>query len=128
MRLLLDTHILLWMALDSPRLKTKARRLLDGPENMLLFSAASILEIVIKNRIARATFAVDPLVFRQGLLGRRFGELAITSVHAAATESLPLLHNDPFDRLLIAQAAIEGLALVTSDKAILQYPGSILGV
>ena len=128
MRLLLDTHILLWMALDSPRLKTKARLLLNDPENILLFSAASIWEIAIKNRIARSTFAVDPLVFRQSLLGRRFGELAITSVHAAATESLPMLHNDPFDRLLIAQAASEGLVLVTSDKAVLQYPGSIRGV
>jgi PIN domain nuclease of toxin-antitoxin system len=124
-RLLLDTHVLLWATMNSPKLAAPARRLLNDPDNELLFSAVSIWEIAIKNRLGRPHFMVDPLVLRNGLLSSKYGELAITSVHGAATESLPLLHHDPFDRLLIAQATSEGLVLLTSDKDILRYPGPI---
>ena len=125
MKLLLDTHVLLWTAGQPERLSTAARRLVSDVRNELLFSAASLWEIAIKGTLGRDDFAVDARVLRRGLLDNGYSELPVTGPHALGTAALPLLHKDPFDRLLLAQAHVEGLTLVTSDKVVAQYPGTV---
>jgi PIN domain nuclease of toxin-antitoxin system len=120
--LLLDTHILLWMADDADRLPAAARKLVGDRGNDLFFSAISICEIAIKSALGRVDFQVDARLFRRGLLAEGYTELPVTGEHGAAVASLPLLHKDPFDRILIAQAIVEGLPLVTSDPVIARYP------
>ena len=93
-----------------------------------MFSAASIWEIAIKRGLGRADFRADPRLLRRGLLDNCYAELPVTSAHAAALDSLPPLHKDPFDRILIAQATIEGVTLLTSDPRVARYPGPIRGV
>lgn len=122
MKLLLDTHLLLWAAGTPDRLSTAARRLLEDPQNELLFSAASLWEIVIKRGLGRADFQVDARVLRRGLLDNGYQELAITSEHTVSVEDLPLIHKDPFDRILLAQATVEGIMLLTADTLVAQYP------
>lgn len=125
MKLLLDTHILLWAAGRPEKLSRKARRLLDDPDNALIFSAVSLWEIVIKQGLGRDDFDVNARQLRRGLLDNEYGELAVTSAHALAIEDLPPLHKDPFDRMLLAQSRVEGFTLLTADAQILQYPGLI---
>lgn len=125
MKILLDTHLLLWAAGVPDRLPTSARFLIEAPGNELIFSAASLWEIVIKRGLGRADFQVDPRQLRRGLLDNGYGELEIASDHVVAVESLPLIHKDPFDRVLIAQATIEGITLVTGDSVVAKYPGPI---
>lgn len=125
MKLLLDTHILLWAADGSDQLPAEARRLLNDPVNELFFSPASLWEVVIKNGLGRADFKVDPHLLRRGLMDNSYHELAITSAHTVAIEGLPAIHKDPFDRILVAQATTEGMVLVTSDAVVAQYPGPI---
>lgn len=125
MKFLLDTHLLLWAAGSPERLSPKAQGLLEDPHNELLFSSASLWEIMIKHSQGRADFQVNARVFRRGLLDNGYQELAITSEHAVFLENLPLLHKDPFDRILIAQAMVEGIILLTADSVVAQYPGSI---
>ena len=122
MKLLLDTHILLWAAIDFARLSPRARRLLSAPDAELLFSVASIWEVAIKTSLGRADFDVDSVTLRRGLLEGGYVELPITGEHAVTAGALPDLHHDPFDRILIAQALVEGVPLVTSDRRIHQYP------
>jgi PIN domain nuclease of toxin-antitoxin system len=124
LKLLLDTHLLLWAAAGTG-LSEAATALIADPENSLLFSPASIWEIAIKSGLGRPDFAVDAALFRRELLDSGYNELPITSGHAAAIATLPDLHRDPFDRMLIAQAIAEGVTLLTADNAILQYPGPI---
>ena len=128
MRLLVDTHLLLWAASDSRKLSAKARRTLLAPENALVFSAASLWEIAIKRGLGREDFSVDLHLLRRGLLDNGYEELAITAAHALAVDSLPPLHKDPFDRMLLAQAQVEGIVLVTSDARVAEYPGTVLKV
>lgn len=109
MTLLLDTHLLLWAAGDSGQLSSKAQNLLGDPATELMFSTASIWEVVIKSALDRDDFRVDPQRFRNGLIQNGYSELAIRSEHALAVGSLPLIHKDPFDRILIAQAQIENV-------------------
>lgn len=125
MKFLLDTQILLWAAGQPERLSRAARKILKDPENELLFSAASIWEITIKNSLGRADFRVEPRVLRRGLLDNGYAELAITSQHAVNTDSLPPLHKDPFDRILVAQAISEGITLLTGDVQLAKYPGPV---
>jgi PIN domain nuclease of toxin-antitoxin system len=125
MKLLLDTHLLLWAAGEPQRLSKPARRLIDNPDNELLFSAASLWEIAIKRRLGREDFKVDARLLRRGLLDNGYSELPIISDHVVATESLPLLHRDPFDRILVAQATVEGVTLLTIDSLVSQYAGPI---
>lgn len=125
MKLLLDTHLLLWAASEPERLSAAALALLNDPDHELLFSAASIWEIAIKNGLGRADFQVDARLLRRGLLDNGYLELSITSAHAVFVESLPPVHKDPFDRILIAQATAEGITLITADRVVAQYPGSI---
>lgn len=126
MKLLLDTHVLLWAAAEPDRLTVSVREMLSDVENDLLFSAASIWEIAIKNGLGRPEFSVDPNLLRRGLIDRGYVELAITAAHAAAVMELPSLHKDPFDRLLVAQARHEGFLLLTADEMVAAYGGTIL--
>jgi len=124
-KLLLDTHLLLWAAGSPEKLSPHARALIELSENELLFSASSLWEIAIKSGLGRDDFAVDARLLRRGLLDNGYGELPIVSEHAVAIESLPPIHKDPFDRMLIAQATIEGISLLTADELVAQYPGPI---
>lgn len=121
MNLLLDTHLLLWAASEPKRLSAKARFLLLDPANHLVFSSASLWEISIKNGLDRTDFNVDPRRLWRMLLVSGYRELPVTSEHAVAVNELPSLHKDPFDRILVAQARVEGLALLTVDKAVAKY-------
>ncbi len=128
MKLLLDTHLLLWAAGEPKRLSATARRLINSPQNELLFSAASLWEVTIKRGLGRKDFQVDGRLLRRGLLDNGYNELPITSEHVVATDGLPPIHKDPFDRVLVAQAMIEGITLLTSDLLVSKYPGPILKV
>lgn len=121
MNLLLDTHLLLWAASEPKRLSAKARTLLLDPANHLVFSSASLWEISIKNGLDRADFSVDPRRLWRMLLVSGYRELPVTSEHTVAVNELPSLHKDPFDRILIAQARVESLTLLTVDKAVAKY-------
>lgn len=125
MKLLLDTHLLLWAAGDPDRLSFDARRLIEAQENVLLFSAASLWEIAIKSSLGRSDFQADARLIRRGLLDNGYIELPIASEHAVAVEGLPDIHKDPFDRLLVAQAMVEGIVLLTADPVVARYPGPI---
>ena len=125
MRLLLDTRLLLWAAGQPERLSAAARGLLSDPRHELLFSAASLWEIAIKHTLGREDFRVEPRLLRRGLLDNGYVELPITSQHAVSVDSLPPLHKDPFDRLLLAQALSEGITLVTGDAQLARYPGPV---
>lgn len=125
MTLLIDTHLLLWAAGQPQKLSRAARRLLDDPDARLWFSAASLWEVAIKHGLGREDFRVEPVRLRRGLLDNGWRELAVSSEHAVATLDLPPLHKDPFDRMLLAQARVEGLSLVTSDKLVARYPGDV---
>ena len=125
MRFLLDTHVLLWAAGAPDRLTAETRALMEAPATELVFSAASLWEIAIKNGLGRASFSVDPRLLRRNLLENDYRELAVTGVHATAVDLLPPIHKDPFDRILIVQARIEGLTLLTADDTVARYPGPI---
>lgn len=125
MKLLLDTQLLLWTAGQPGRLSATARTLIDNPENELWFSAASLWEVAIKRGLGRQDFQVDSRLLRRGLLDNGYTELPIASDHAVAIESLPPIHKDPFDRILVAQATVEGITLLTTDSLVAQYPGPI---
>lgn len=132
MKLLLDTRLLLWAAgwdeTATGSLPPEAAALIDDPANELLFSAASIWEIAIKNNLGRPDFKVDPRLLRRGLLDNGYTDLPIGSDHAAAVSSLPDHHKDPFDRILIAQATVDGITLLTTDPVVARYPGPIRDV
>ncbi len=125
MKLLLDTHLLLWAAGLPDQLPATARLLMEDPQNELLFSAASLWEIVVKRGLGRSDFQVDARVLRRGLLDNGYQELVITSEHSVSIDSLPPLHKDPFDRILVAQAIVEGITLLTADAVVAQYPGPV---
>ncbi len=125
MRLLLDTHLLLWSAGQPDRLSAEARSLLQDPANDLVFSVASLWEITIKRGLGRADFRVEPRVLRRGLRDHGYVELAIAADHALAVDLLPPLHKDPFDRLLLAQAVMEGITLLTADPLVARYPAPV---
>ncbi len=125
MKILIDTHLLLWAAGQPDRLSSAALRLIDNPSNDLLFSAASVWEVAIKRGLGRKDFQVDPRLLRRGLLDNGYSELPILSDHVVAIDGLPHIHRDPFDRLLVAQATVEGITLLTSDSVVAQYPGPV---
>lgn len=125
MNLLLDTHLLLWTAGEPAKLPRAARRLIEDSDNDLFFSAASLWEVSIKSQIGRDDFHADARVLRRSLLDNNYREIPISSEHAVAILDLPLIHNDPFDRILVAQARCDGLILLTTDPQLAQYPGPI---
>jgi len=124
-KLLLDTQLLLWAAGQPERLSAAARKQLNDPKNELLFSAASLWEIAIKNSLGREDFRVEPRLLRRGLLDNGYTELPITSEHAVNIDGLPPRHKDPFDRLLLAQAFTEGITLLTTDSQLARYRGPV---
>jgi PIN domain nuclease of toxin-antitoxin system len=125
MKLLLDTHLLLWAAGDPDRLSSNAYTLISTKENELFFSAASVWEVTIKSGLGRDDFKVDSRLLRRGLLDNGYRELPICSEHAVSISGLPPIHKDPFDRILIAQATVEGIVLLTNDALVATYPGPI---
>jgi len=125
MKLLLDTHLLLWAAGEPKRLSAGARALIDDPANEPFFSPASLWEVAIKSRLGRNDLKVDARLLRRGLLDNGYNELPILSDHVVALDSLPTLRRDPFDRILVAQATAEGITLLTTDSLVAQYPGPI---
>mgnify|MGYP000858007190 CR=1 FL=1 len=125
MRLLLDTHLLIWAAQEDVRLPKAARVFMENETHELVFSAASLWEIVIKRGLERQDFQVEPSLLRRGLLDNGWQELPVLSLHTLAVARLPALHKDPFDRLLLAQAETEGMLLLTTDRQLASYGGPV---
>ena len=125
MRILLDTHLLLWAAGDARQLSGAARALILDPDTVPVFSVVSIWEVAIKRALDRPDFRTDSRVLRHALLGSGYEELPVTGAHAIAVQTLPPIHRDPFDRLLVAQASVEGIALATADPILARYPGAV---
>jgi PIN domain nuclease of toxin-antitoxin system len=123
-KILLDTHILIWAAAGT--LPKEAVPYIVNPENVLCFSPASIWEIVIKKGLDRFDFQLDPLALYRGCLDNGYEELDITGRHVLAVGEFPRIHKDPFDRLLLAQTRVEGISLLTSDEMLSRYSGNIL--
>jgi len=121
--LLLDTHALLWWLDDHPTLSTTAKTAIANTENLVLISAAVIWEIKIKQSLGKLKI---PRNFRKVLDEQPFEMLSITAEHAYAVGELPAHHRDPFDRMLIAQAKVEGLTIVTRDDHLKKYRVSII--
>lgn len=131
MRFLLDTHVALWAIGDSPRLSAKARALLGDEESEIFVSAASIWEIAIKHPLKRASagdFTISAEQASTHFESAGFEFLPVTALHARLVETLPLLHADPFDRLIFAQALAEPLRLLTHDKALQAYSDTVIAV
>jgi len=126
MRLLLDTHVLLWALSGSKRLPHDAHELIESAQNEVLFSAASIWEIAVKAQLLRAEFGVDVETIAAAARDTDFDELAISSRHAAGVAALPLHHKDPFDRMLMSQAIVEPARLVTADRALAAYSSDLV--
>ena len=123
MRHLLDTHTFLWWISDDRRLSAQVRRIIGSPEHEIVFSAASAWELAIKAQLGRIDLPSDPAAFiRRQLIVNGFVGLPITLEHAVRVAGLPPLHRDPFDRILVAQALLEDMPLVTADRLITQYP------
>jgi PIN domain nuclease of toxin-antitoxin system len=118
---LLDTHLLLWAAQDSPKLSATSRALLTSDREQVYFSVANIWEVVIKSGLGRSNFRVDAERLRSAALLAGYDELPIRGAHVLAVDDLPGLHGDPFDRILLAQAGVEQLQLLTVDRAVLAY-------
>lgn len=122
MRVLLDSHVLLWAKGEPERLSAGARELILDVETQPVFSVVSIWEVVIKSGAAKQGFSVDADQLRWDLLQDGFEELEVTAPHVLEVGRLPMLHADPFDRLLVAQARVEDLTIMTADRAITAYP------
>lgn len=122
MKLLLDTHVLLWAAADSPRIKSIRKRLL-APDNEVFFSVVSLWELAIK--VSLGKLAVDASLVRESALDNGFAELPVLGQHALQVGLLPWHHRDPFDRLLVAQAAAEPMWLLTADEVLLAYSSHV---
>ena len=130
MRLMLDTHVAIWAIIDDARLSAKARTLIASPANAVVASVAAIWEIAIKQILGRAANDM-PVSGRDALdFFRRAGFeiLPVLAEHAVAAAELPLHHGDPFDRLLVAQATVEKLRLVTADRRVAAYGGGIIQI
>lgn len=125
MRLLLDTHVFLWAVAGSTKLKPATRRLIEAADEVYV-SAASIWEVAIKSRLGKIDADVDELV--AAITDSGFFELPVRSLHASATRQLPLHHNDPFDRLLVAQALSEPLRLLSADAIMTRYTDLVIPI
>jgi len=125
MRFLLDTHLVLWSLLEPDRLSAQARSLLQSRQTELVFSTVCLWEIGIKRGLKKKGFQADPRVLRRTMLDDGYEELPVLGQHAVEVDILPPIHKDPFDRILIAQATVEGIILLTADPTIARYPGPI---
>lgn len=122
---LLDTHVLLWAAQGADQLSAGAREIIADPTALLYYSVASIWEVGIKFSLDRPDFQVHPAALEQGLRGAGYRHLSIDIPHATTVPMLPPHHRDPFDRMLVAQAAVEHLTLVTHDAQVAKYPHTL---
>jgi PIN domain nuclease of toxin-antitoxin system len=120
-KLLLDTHLVLWAASEPERLSKTAVQLIEDRSNQLIFSAASIHEVAIKSSLGRPDFKVKPDRLLRGLLLGGYLELPVSAEHSAKVFDLPPIQRDPFDRILIAQAIYEGLVFLTVDQTLGPY-------
>ena len=127
MRLLIDTHVLIWTLEGSSRLSTRAKALLRDAEHEHWVSVASVWEIAIKSSIQKLKVSRPLQDLEQGIVAAGFRILDITIRHSAAVSDIKLPHNDPFDRMLLAQCEVETLRLVTADQALLGLP-AVIGV
>lgn len=125
MNLLIDTHVLLWAAFDQKRVPSAARALILDRSNALWFSVASLWEVAIKRSLERADFQVEAGPLRAGLLAAGYAEMPVEGRHVLALATLPPLHRDPFDRILVAQAQAEGSLLLTADRMLSGYGGLV---
>jgi PIN domain nuclease of toxin-antitoxin system len=123
MRVLLDTHTLLWWHEQSPKLSSRARTAIADVTNAVVVSVATAWEIVVKRTLGKLQVSAD---LRELIDDANFEMLPIRLSHLEALAALPMLHRDPFDRMLIAQAIAEGIPLVTGDRAMRPYPAAIL--
>jgi PIN domain nuclease of toxin-antitoxin system len=123
--LLLDTHLLLWASAAEERLPRAARELMEDGANMLAFSVVSFFEVLLKAQKLRVELGIDPREYRESWLGAGYREIAMTGEHVVAVGGLPPLHKDPFDRLLVAQAGVEGATLLTADRVVARYAGPV---
>lgn len=123
MNLLLDTHVVLWWLADDPTLDDAARHAISDPDNTVFLSAVVVWEIRIKQMIGKLDL---PPEFADVLADQDFVELPVTVAHALAVGELPPIHRDPFDRMLVAQAKVEGLTVVTRDSALAEYGVAVL--
>jgi len=126
--LLADTHVLLWAALDPDKLSKAAQDALVEETSTPTFSVVSLWEISVKRAQGRADFQVDPRRLRHMLLLNDWRELTISAEHAILAGSLPPLHKDPFDRMLLAQAIVEGARLLTVDAQLARYGAPVLAL
>jgi PIN domain nuclease of toxin-antitoxin system len=122
LRLLLDTHILLWWLADSPPLSAEARVMIAGPENTVFVSAVSLWEIWLKQSLGKLQLPDD---FMEKLAAESFESLPLTASQTRQVSLLPWHHRDPFDRMLIAQAQVEKLVLLTADEALAAYGDAV---
>ncbi len=127
-RLLLDTQVALWGLTNDRRLTTKAQKLILETENDVFISVASLWEIAIKHSLGRGDMPVSGSRAYELFLAAGYQILTIEAAHAIAVESLPAIHNDPFDRMLVAQALSEPMRLVTHDRAVAEYSDSVIFV
>jgi PIN domain nuclease of toxin-antitoxin system len=125
MTFLLDTQLALWAYFEQKRLSAQARSVIEYRRNKLVFSTASFWEIAIKRGRGKKGFEFDPRVLRRAMLDDGYEELPVLGQHAVEVDILPPIHKDPFDRILIAQAMVEGITLLTADPVIAKYPGPI---
>ena len=121
MRVLVDTHLLLWAMTSSQRLPKVARSLILDATNEVFYSAASVWEVAIKSALRRKDFKADPTALVRALGQSGFSELPVTAAHAARVAGLPPVHGDPFDRLLVAQSLAEPMTLLTNDAVLAGY-------
>lgn len=128
MKYLLDTHLLAWAMIDSPKLSARARTIIQEPTNILYFSVASLWELAIKGRVEQVGISAAEL--RDELLAAGYEELPITATHVLGVANLPAIHRDPFDRLLVATAAsyLGGMTLLSHDATVAQYAATIVQV
>ncbi len=125
MKYLLDTHLLIWIASEPEKISAALWPILIDETHELFWSSASLWEVAIKFALGRPAFIVDPRLLREGLRRHGYFELPVNGSHALAVADLPLLHGDPFDRILIAQATVEQMILLTCDEKVVLYPGPI---
>lgn len=128
MRILLDTHIILWAVTDSPKLPAAAREMIQDGHNQIYFSAASIWEVAIKHALAPEQLPVSSADLLKYVEQSGYAELPISAEHATAVERLPPVHKDPFDRILVAQACAEPMRLITQDRTLEKYGSSVFPV
>lgn len=126
MRILLDTHIALWAVSDDSRLTLQARELIAAPRNLVWVSAVSIWEISIKHSLGRGDMPISGAQALEFFAQSGYRMLSVSPEHAAAVESLALHHQDPFDRLLVAQSLTEPLRLLTHDATVARYSDSVI--